>query len=115
MKYWVYINGEVPGSYEPTELAGLPDFKETSLVCPTESGIENRNWRRAGQFPDILAALRKLQSRQAPRPLSGAPSQCSLQSPLWSSDFPLFNHKIGFQKFSGEPRRDVAAVPAVLD
>lgn len=26
MKYWVYLNGEVPGSYTPAESSALADF-----------------------------------------------------------------------------------------
>jgi len=65
MKYWVYMNGEVPGSYEPEELTSLPGFQETAMVCPTEGGLEERNWRRAGQFPDIIEVLRR-QQRETP-------------------------------------------------
>ncbi|MBI5245327.1 MAG: hypothetical protein HY922_16815 [Elusimicrobia bacterium] len=57
MKYWVYMNGEVPGSYLPEELAAIPGFAETSLVCPAEGGIENRNWRGAGEFGDLAEAI----------------------------------------------------------
>ena len=34
MKYWTYMKGEVPGSYEPAALAALPGFTMTTLVCP---------------------------------------------------------------------------------
>lgn len=57
MKYWVYANGEVPGAYPPEELAAMPGFGETSMVCPAEGGIENRNWRHAGEFPELSEAL----------------------------------------------------------
>ena len=39
MKYWTYIKGEVPGSYEPAALAALPGFTMTTLVCPGEGEI----------------------------------------------------------------------------
>lgn len=68
MRYWVYMDGEVPGCYDPDELAAMPDFGETSMVCPSEGGIEERNWSRAGQFPDILSALER---REALRPPDG--------------------------------------------
>lgn len=58
MKYWIYMNSEVPGSFLPEELAAIPGFAETSLVCPAEGGIENRNWRHAGEFADLAEALR---------------------------------------------------------
>jgi hypothetical protein len=72
MKYWVYLNGEVPGSYDPEELAGIPGVEETTMVCPAEGGIEERNWLRAGQFPEIVDALRRAErapiSPEAPVP-----------------------------------------------
>jgi len=72
VKYWVYLNGEVPGSYTPEELVGIPGVGETTMVCPSEGGIEERNWLRAGQFPDILDAIRRLErpptAPQAPMP-----------------------------------------------
>ena len=46
MKYWVYMNGEVPGSFTAAELAGLTGFSMTSLVCPAEGEILDKNWRR---------------------------------------------------------------------
>jgi hypothetical protein len=66
MKYWVYINGEVPGSYTPQELTGLKDFSMTSLVCPAEGEILEKNWRRSGEFADIIKALHESEARKAP-------------------------------------------------
>ncbi len=57
MKYWVYRRGEVPGNYEPQELARLSDFSLASLVCPVD-GSPERAWRRAGLFADIVDAFR---------------------------------------------------------
>lgn len=57
MRYWVYINGEVPGSYEPEELAAIPGFGDAALVCPASSDLAERRWERAGVFPDIVQAL----------------------------------------------------------
>ncbi|MFH1726283.1 MAG: hypothetical protein ABII00_16865 [Elusimicrobiota bacterium] len=68
MRYWVYINGEVPGSYEPDELAATPGFTETSMVCPAAGGIEERHWRHAGQLPEILDALRRRVAAERPLP-----------------------------------------------
>jgi len=72
MKYWVYVNGEVPGSFEPQELAALPGFGDSSMVCPAEGGVQTRNWKRAGEFPDIagMIQLRDKTARPAPEPLS---------------------------------------------
>jgi hypothetical protein len=68
MRYWAFLDGEVPGSYEPEELSALPGFGETSMVCPSEAAGEERNWRHAGQFPDIVEALRRRQERTPPTP-----------------------------------------------
>ena len=57
MRYWVYINGEVPGSYEPEELAAIPGFGDAALVCPAASDLAERRWEPAGVFPDINEAL----------------------------------------------------------
>ncbi|MFA5140549.1 MAG: hypothetical protein WC728_15070 [Elusimicrobiota bacterium] len=77
MRYWIYMNGEVPGSYEPGELAALPGFGETSMVCPSEGEAAERNWQHAGQFPDILAAVRQAKTAKPP----AAPSS-SLEAAL---------------------------------
>ncbi|MBI5201404.1 MAG: hypothetical protein HY925_07450 [Elusimicrobia bacterium] len=58
MKYWVYHEGEVPGNYEPHELARLPGFSAASLVCPADSASGDRRWQRAGLYPDIVEAMR---------------------------------------------------------
>ena len=68
MKYWVYINGEVPGSYEASELAGIPGFTETSLVCPSTDQLADRRWERAGAFPDIAEAMRAAARPPLPPP-----------------------------------------------
>ena len=67
MKYWVYMNGEVPGSFTPQELAALKDFAMTTLVCPAEGEILEKNWRRSGEFADIITVLHE---RDASRPPS---------------------------------------------
>ncbi len=59
MRYWVYMDGEVPGSYAPSELAALPGFSGTTLVCPAEGEILEKNWRRAGEVPEIAPYLEK--------------------------------------------------------
>ena len=71
MKYWVYLNGEVPGCYEPLELASLADFSRSTFVCPAEGEIAEKNWRRAGEVPEILQILRDSEtgrSRTAAKP-----------------------------------------------
>jgi len=68
MKYWVYLNGEVPGNYMPEELAAFPGFGDSSMVCPAEGGYEVRNWRHAGEFPDIASTLRQREKALPPAP-----------------------------------------------
>lgn len=67
MKYWVYQNGQVPGAYEPAELAAMPGFSQTSLVCPTDNAA-NRQWQKAGHYPDLVAAIDKYQVAPPPPP-----------------------------------------------
>ncbi|MBI5622913.1 MAG: hypothetical protein HY924_03955 [Elusimicrobia bacterium] len=57
MRYWVYLQGEVPGSFDPAELAAMPDVGPGTLVCPAEGEILEKNWRSAGEFPDLAAAF----------------------------------------------------------
>lgn len=66
MKYWVYMNGEVPGSYTPGELAALPGFSNTTLVCPAEGEILEKNWRRSGEFDDLIKAMTDRDSKLPP-------------------------------------------------
>ncbi|MEK9146065.1 MAG: hypothetical protein AAB339_10685, partial [Elusimicrobiota bacterium] len=66
MRYWVYLNGEVPGSYAPEELAAIPGFGDASMVCPAEGEIQERNWRHAAEFADVADAL---SARRLPTPL----------------------------------------------
>ena len=72
MKYWTYMKGEVPGSYEPDALAALPGFTMTTLVCPGEGEIAEKNWRRAGEFDDIVRALDAHQAQTPPAAPLGA-------------------------------------------
>ena len=62
MRYWVYLNGEVPGSFTPEDLAIQPGFSMTALVCPASGDIADKNWRRAGEFSDIAGAISARQS-----------------------------------------------------
>lgn len=59
MKYWLYLGGEVPGTYTPAELAALPGVVSATLVCPAEGKILEKNWRPCAEFPDIAAALKQ--------------------------------------------------------
>lgn len=72
MKYWAYMNGEVPGSFLADELAALPGFSQTTLVCQAEGEIAEKNWRRAGEFPDIARALSARDLKAPPPPPAAA-------------------------------------------
>jgi len=71
MRYWVYMNGEVPGSFTAEELAALPGFSMTALVCPAEGEILEKNWRRAGEFPNVARAV-AAREEKGPPPLPAA-------------------------------------------
>ncbi|MBI5883834.1 MAG: hypothetical protein HZB91_12115 [Elusimicrobia bacterium] len=66
MKYWVYLEGEVPGSFTPEQLAAMPDVAPGTLVCPAEGEILEKNWRQAGEFPDLAAALQDRAAKPQP-------------------------------------------------
>ena len=66
MKYWVYLNGEVPGCYPAEELVLLPGFSAATLVCPAEGDIEDKNWKRAGELVDIIKATQTPREPKAP-------------------------------------------------
>ena len=57
MKFWVYLNGEVPGCFIPADLAKLEGFSGTTLVCPAEGEVLEKNWQRAGEFPDLHVTI----------------------------------------------------------
>lgn len=82
MKYWVYLNGEVPGSYTPAELAKIPGVTATSLVCPSEGNPADRNWQRAGLFPDIIGAIQDKETPAAAAPAAAGPEFASSRAPL---------------------------------
>lgn len=67
MKYWVYQNGQVPGAFEPAELAAMPGFSQTTLVCPADDSTE-RQWVKAAHFPELVAAIEKYQVAPPPPP-----------------------------------------------
>jgi hypothetical protein len=70
------MNEEVPGSYSAEELAALPGFSMTTLVCPAEGEIAEKNWRRAGEFADIADAV-AARERATPPPPSAAAATAS--------------------------------------
>ena len=69
MKFWAYLDGAASGALSPEELARSPGFARTTLVCPAGGEIEDKNWRRAGEFPDLVQAIDALEA--APPPPAG--------------------------------------------
>lgn len=106
MKYWTYMKGEVPGSYEPADLAALPGFTMTTLVCPGEGEIAEKNWRRAGEFEDIVRALDAHQAMNPPAaPLGAPPVSTDVDALLDGASTRLFSHVADLMK-ELETRRD---------
>ena len=106
MKYWTYMKGEVPGSYEPAALAALPGFTMTTLVCPGEGEIAEKNWRRAGEFDDIVRALDAHQAQTPPAaPLGAPPTSNDVDALLDTASTRLFSHVADLMK-ELETRRD---------
>jgi hypothetical protein len=106
MKYWTYMKGEVPGSYEPEALAALPGFTMTTLVCPGEGEIAEKNWRRAGEFEDIVRALDAHQAMTPPpAPLGAPPTSNDVDALLDGASTRLFSHVADLMK-ELETRRD---------
>ncbi len=109
MKYWAYMKGEVPGSYEPEALAALPDFTLTTLVCPGEGEIAEKSWRCAGEFDDIVRAHG---ARQSPLPAAlDAPSASNdADALLDAASARLFSHVADLMKELAVQRTDRAAL-----
>jgi predicted XRE-type DNA-binding protein len=106
MKYWTYMKGEVPGSYEPAALAALPGFTMTTLVCPGEGEIAEKNWRRAGEFDDIVRAVEAHQAMVPPAaPLGAPPTSNEVDALLDTASTRLFSHVADLMK-ELETRRD---------
>lgn len=106
MKYWTYMKGEVPGSYEPDALAALPGFTMTTLVCPGEGEIAEKNWRRAGEFDDIVSAMERQQAQvPPPAPLGAPPTSNEVDALLDTASTRLFSHVADLMK-ELETRRD---------
>ena len=117
MRYWIYMNGEVPGSYEPAQLAVLPGFTMTTLVCPAQGEIAEKNWRRAGEFDEIAAAVSSHIEKTpppAPPPAGAASSSSSdVDSMLDTASNRLFSHVADLMK-ELENRREERALSGSL-
>jgi cell division initiation protein len=114
MKYWVYMNGEVPGCYTPQELSALTGFTQTTLVCPAEGEILEKNWRRSGEFPEIIKVLHERQAAKSPT----APSPVEAPAPdinvfIDSASSKLFSHVADLVK-ELENRREERALTQSL-
>ncbi|MBI5245540.1 MAG: hypothetical protein HY923_00035 [Elusimicrobia bacterium] len=112
MKYWTYMKGEVPGSYEPAALVALPGFSMTTLVCPGEGEIAEKNWRRAGEFEEIVRAIEAHQAATPPSAPLGAPptdQPSEVDSLLDTASTRLFSHVADLMK-ELETRRDEKAL-----
>ncbi len=111
MRYWVYMNGEVPGSFTPAELSALPGFLMTTLVCPAEGEILEKNWRRAGEFSDIapLVTAQEMRAPPAkPAPVAPAPS-LDVDAMIDTASNRLFSHVADLMK-ELENRREEKAL-----
>ena len=113
MKFWVYINGEVPGCFAPEDMAKLEGFSGTTLVCPAEGEVLEKNWRRAGEFPDIMPALQDLAARHQPALPPEAPSPLDVDKVLDSASHRLFGHVAELMK-ELEHRREEKALALSL-
>ncbi len=94
MKYWVYIDGKVPGAYSADELWRLSGFSSTTLVCSAEGEIQDKNWRYAGEFSEIVGAGNKQTSRP-PVPPSAQNGLLGAENPkeaLESAEAKIFLH-----------------------
>ena len=102
MKYWVYINGEIPGSYAAAELPALPGFSMTTLVCPAAGEIAEKKWRRAGEFVEVAAALAAHEDAPPPAPIETSPGyvfeSSEVNALIDSASTKLFSHVADLMK-----------------
>lgn len=117
MRYWVYLKGEVPGSFEPEELAATPGFTLTTLVCPAEGEILEKNWRRAGEFEDVTRCVETRAARSPEPPpasmLAAPPTSGDVDALLDQTGARLFSHVAGLMK-ELEARREERALATAL-
>ncbi len=124
MRYWAYINGEVPGSFSPEQLVAAPGVTNATLVCPAEGEIDEKSWRRAGEFDEVARALaeRDAAPAAAPSPAAAASTAAAaaeanpagdVDAMLDSSSAKLFNHVADLMK-ELETRREEKALVVSL-
>jgi hypothetical protein len=100
------MNGEVPGSYNAEELAALPGFSMTTLVCQASGEIAEKNWRRAGEFGDVASVLMTRDSApsQPPPPpaattaAAAASASSDVDALIDSAGTKLFSHVADLMK-----------------
>lgn len=114
MKYWVYINGQVPGCYLPGELAQLSGFTQTSLVCPAEGEISEKNWRRAGEFSELAVVVDRLEKARPPmKPAEAPPAIADVDKLIDTSSQRLFGHVAELMKELQDRREDKSLVESL--
>jgi hypothetical protein len=117
LKYWVYISGEVPGCFTPEELAATAGFGLTTLVCPAEGEILEKNWRRAGEFDELTRTLTARAAKTPePPPASAAaapPTPGDVDALIDQTGARLFSHVAGLMR-ELETRREERALAAAL-
>jgi hypothetical protein len=119
MRYWAYMNGEVPGSFTAAELAALPGFSMTTLVCPAQGEIAEKNWRRAGEFGDVAAAL-TARENAAPLPsaatataAAAASASTDVDAMIDSASSKLFSHVADLMKELESRREEKALITSL--
>lgn len=110
MKYWVYINGEVPGCFTPPELVKLPEFSITTLICPAEGEILEKNWRRAGEFQDLMPFLQDAAHKSHPAPPPAPPRAADVDALIDTASNRLFSHVADLMKELENRREERAMV-----
>jgi hypothetical protein len=106
------MNGEVPGSYSAAELAALPGFSMTTLVCPAQGEISEKNWRRAGEFDDIARAV-TARENAAPPPAPSpalAVAAADVDSLIDTASTKLFSHVADLVKELENRREEKALI-----
>jgi hypothetical protein len=112
VKYWVYLNGEVPGSFNADDLVALPEFSLTTLICPAEGEILEKNWQPAGEFDDIARRLSEREGR-TPEPAPSASvfeptSNRNIDALIDSTSNRLFAHVSALMKDLSSTREEKA-------
>jgi hypothetical protein len=107
------MNGEVPGSYAAPDLVALPGFSMTTLVCPAEGEIAEKNWRRAGEFGDIaLASQARAAAAPPPAPAQAAVASAAadVDSLIDTASTKLFSHVADLVKELENRREEKALI-----